>query len=617
MNTKSRLIIIVFFIIASLILVWPNIGTRTIEVGFLPEITEEERAQAMDDLSNYLNEVYPGKYSAEASAEKPEMFLIRGNFIQAAFLNDLSRLNHVDPENIKVQPLWVEQKLKARPFKLGLDLQGGMNLLLEADFEKLQKQIDARFPAEYVANLHTRISQAVDEDEKANLEFELEQIEDSRNFTPEKKREYVSGALEIIRSRIDKTGVSDPLIRIQGNDKIEISLPGVASPQAAKKLISSTARVEYHLSEPAGSGGVGQYTQLAFPYFSEYAALESDAQRENLIKKIEKEIKLPYNLGLYVYWDRNPTDERRKLVPQRFMVLEREIALSGDAITPNTYVGFDSERLQQTVNFSLTPEGTKKFGEVTTANRGRQLAILIDDKIRSAPTINDPILTGSAMIHGSFTQQEAKDLALIIKEGALPVPMMIVEERSVGPSLGYESISKGVKAITLGLILVAIFMVIYYHAAGVVAVIALVLNLLFMSAILALMDFTITLPGLAGVVLTLGMIVDANVIIYERIREEIARGKSFRLAITQGFDRATWTILDSNLTTMLAAIVLSNFGVGPIKGFAVTLFIGILTSLFTSLYATKTLFYSITYDLNVRSFSLGWSKRPKNTEASA
>ncbi len=615
MNTKSRLSVIAIFIVISFILVWPNIGSRTIEVGFLPDLTEEERQATTKELSDYLERVYPDRYTGKPSPDNPNAYLIDGNFIQAAFLNELSRINNVDPENIKVRPLWVEEKMKARPFKLGLDLQGGMNLLMEADFAKLQKQLDARFPAEYVASLHTKISEATGENEKKNLEFELQQIEDARNFTPEKKKEYVSGALEIIRSRIDKTGVSDPLIRLQGDDKVEISLPGVASPQHAKKLISSTARVEYHLSEKPAAGGAGKYTQLALPYFAEYAKLQSDALRENFIKEVEGKIGLPYQLGIYVYWDRDPNDERRKLVPQRFMVLEREIALSGDAITPNTYVGFDSERLQQTVNFSLTPEGTKKFGDITTENRGRQLAILIDDKIRSAPTINDPILNGSAMIHGSFTQQEAKDLALIIKEGALPVPMMIVEERSVGPSLGYESISKGLKAITLGLILVAVFMLLYYHIAGIVAVIALVLNLLFMSAILALMDFTITLPGLAGVVLTLGMIVDANVIIYERIREEIARGKSFRLAITQGFERATWTILDSNLTTMLAAIVLSNFGVGPIKGFAVTLFIGILTSLFTSLYVTKTLFYSITYDFNVKSFSLGWLK--KNREEAA
>ena len=233
------------------------------------------------------------------------------------------------------------------------------------------------------------------------------------------------------------------------------------------------------------------------------------------------------------------------------------------------------------------------------------MAIVIDDKIRSAPNIDEPILGGSAQISGGFTPQEAKDLALIIKEGALPVPMNIGQERSIGPTLGKESIQKGVFAILVGLLAVSIFMLIYYNMAGLIANLSLVLNLIIMSAILSLMDFTITLPGLAGVVLTLGMAVDANVIIYERIREELGRGKTYKAAIPQGFERATLTIVDSNLTTVIAAIVLSQFGIGPIKGFAVTLFIGILSSLFTSLFVTKTILYWFIFDVNLKKIPMG------------
>ena len=614
MNIQSRVVVILIVVILSVLLVWPNLGKREITVHFLPDLTEEALDANIKEISDYLTVRYSKRYSSEVvetagvGDKKVKVLKVHGYFVQAAFLNELSRLNGVDSEKVKLEPMWMETKLKAKPFKLGLDLQGGMNLLMEADFEKLRSQLNDRYPESYIKEKKDKLAATKDEDEKEKIEFELKQIAEAVDFTDEKKREYVAGALEIIRSRIDKTGVSEPMIRMQGDDKIELSLPGVASPEQAKKIISSTARVEYKLSEPAVENGAGVYLQKAVPFFADYAKMDSDATRENYIKHVEQEIKLPPQYSLNVYWDKDPADLKGRLKPQYFMVLERIAALSGDDMTPNTYVGFDSERIQNTVNFQLTPEGTRKFAELTTKNRGRQLAILIDDKIRSAPSIGDPILTGSAMINGSFTQQEAKDLALIIKEGALPVPMKIVEEKSVGPSLGYESIRKGVTAVLIGLVAVAVFMILYYNVAGFIAVIGLILNLLFMSALLALMDFTITLPGLAGVVLTLGMAVDANVLIYERMREEIRRGKGLKVAISQGFEKATLTILDSNLTTMMAAIVLSQFGVGPIKGFAVSLFIGILASLFVALYVTQTLFNAMAFSWNFKRIPVGWGK---------
>lgn len=613
MNTRSRLVVILISLVAAFMLVWPNIGVREVEVGFEPGLSEAGQEETIQRIDKHVKLHYPGRYSGEPAetvtnqGHVEKIYLITGSFVQTAFLNELSRIEGVRSDMIRVRPMWVEENLKAKPFKLGLDLQGGMNLLLAGDFEKLKKQIEVRYPEKYINELNAKLITTQDENEKKAIQFELDQIADSLNFSPEKKKEYVQGALEIIRSRIDSTGVSEPLIRLQGEDKIEISLPGVASPEQAKKIIQNTARVEYRLSIAPGEAGVN-YSQAAGAWFEEYAKLESDSQREALLSKIEKEINLPLEYGVFVKWAKDPEDIR-KLVPRNFLILERQISLSGDDMMPNAYVAFDDERVQHIINFSLTTEGAKKFGEITTKNSGKQLAIMIDDKVRSDPRINEPILGGQASISGDFTSQEAKDLALIIKEGALPVPMTIVEERSVGPSLGYESISKGVTAILYGLIGVAIFMIAYYHVGGVIAVFTLVFNLLFMSAILALMNFTITLPGLAGVVLTLGMIVDANVIIYERIREELARGKSFKLSVTQGFERATLTILDSNLTTMMAAIVLTQFGVGPIKGFAVTLFIGILTSLFTSLYVSRTFFYSLTYDFNVQKFSIGWMRK--------
>ncbi|RME90524.1 MAG: protein translocase subunit SecD, partial [Candidatus Hydrogenedentota bacterium] len=555
--------------------------------------------------------------SSENKFQEKEI-VIRGRGIQAAFLNEISRLKGVDPNNIHVDKLWVEKKLKANPFKFGLDLQGGMNLVLEADFDKMMQQLKNAYDEEYLKKLDEKIKAEKNSDKKKGHEYEKERILDMLNLTEEKKRKYVAQALEIIRSRIDKTGVSEPLIRIQGNDKIEISLPGVASPEHAKKIISSTAKVEYRLAEPPEGNAPGPYTRKAQAYFPEYLKKRGEAQREAFLREVEKKIGLPRDkYQLFVYWERDPKDPKSKLKPKRFIVLEKKVALSGDDISPNTYAGFDPNTMQNTVYFHLTAEGTKKFAEITTKNKGRQLAILIDGKVRSAPNINEPILGGSAQISGSFTPQEAEDLALIIKEGALPVPMKIVEERSVGPTLGQESIEKGVNAILTGFMLVIAFMILYYHVAGLVATIVLFLNLLFMAALLAWMDFTITLPGLAGVVLTVGMAVDANVLIYERIREELKKGKRIKMAVAQGFDRATWTILDANITTLIAAIVLSKFGVGPIKGFAVTLFIGIVSSLFTSLYITKTIFYWMAFDLNVSHIPIGFYKKAKVQEASA
>ncbi|MDH4200579.1 MAG: protein translocase subunit SecD [Spirochaetia bacterium] len=629
-NSKSSFLIIFLVIAISVLFIWPNIGKKTVDVHFQPGLSEEQIHKSAESLKDYLSRYYSGRYEGslvETSAapedmskelpqdlkskkEKEYIFRVTGKFVQAAFINELYRQPGVDPERIIVKKLWVEDNLKAKPFKLGLDLQGGMNLLMEADFDKLKRQLDERYPEQYIGGLKKRLEVEKDKNEKNKIKNELDQINRIMTFTSEQKKEYVQGAMEIIHSRIDKTGVAEPLIRVQGDDKIEISLPGVASPEQAKKIVSSTARVEYHLSEPV-TNGEGRYQNAANSHFAKYVKIESEAQRYEYIKEVEKLINLPVQYGIYVYWSKDPEMKTKNTIPRQFLVLERKISMSGDDITPNTYVGFDQENVQNTVNFQLTPEGTKKFAKVTTENIGKFLAILIDDKVRSYPTIRSAIATGSAQISGDFSPQEAKDLALIIKEGSLPVPMKIVEERSIGPSLGKESIQNGVFAIALGMMGVAIYMILYYHIPGMISIFALSLNVLFMSALLAMIDYTITLPGLAGVVLTFGMIVDANVIIYERVREELGRGKSLKLALELAFEKSAITIFDSNLTTIVAAILLMQFGVGPIKGFAVTLCIGILTSLFTSLYVSKVVFSFLVYDLKVKKMSFGFGKYKK------
>lgn len=624
MNSSRSSFILIFFVIAvSILYVWPNIGERTIHVHFLPTLSRQEVQASADKLTDYLQRYYKGRYKgklvevkskdSDGIETKESVFDINGHFIQAAFINELHRQPGVDRERIDVEKMWVEKHLKAKPFKLGLDLQGGMNLLMEADFDKLKKQLEEQYPPDYVNQLKKKLETEKNKNEKRKIEAELDQIDRTLNLTSKQKISYIEGAMQIIDSRINKTGVSEPLIRRQGDDKIEISLPGVASPEQAKKIISSTARVEYHLSAPIINGDV-QYQSEANAYFSKYLALSTDSQKEAYIPQVERLIHLPRKYGIYVFWGKDPSGKSRHPVARQFLVLESTPAMTGDDIAPNAYAGVDHEKVQNTVNFQLTPQGSKKFAKLTSENIGKFLAITIDNKVRSYPSINSAIVTDKAMISGDFSAQEAKDLAMIIKEGSLPVPMNIVEERSIGPSLGKESIAHGVFAIVLGMIGVAIYMMLYYHLPGMISIFGLALNVLFMSAFFAMIDFTVTLPGLAGVVLTFGMIVDANVIIYERVREELHSGKSLKLALEMAYDRSSMTILDSNFTTIVAAIILMQFGVGPIKGFAVTLCIGILTSVFTSLYVSKSIFSFLATDLKINKLSFGLGKYRKIVE---
>ena len=616
MNNKTRLFTILFSITLAILLVWPNIGERTIHVKFKESLSVEDQKLAAQELGKFLQNFYSDKYSWEIN-DKPEIeVIIKGSFVQTAFLNELGRQNGVDSSRVTLEKMWVEENLMARPFKLGLDLQGGMNLVLEADFDKLKTQLERQYPQAYREDLQKRMEAETDSKKKASLETELKQIAETLNFSDARKKADTEGALEIIRSRIDKTGVSEPLIRLQGSDKVEISLPGVASPEQAKKVISSTARVEYRLGEKTGSN----YSDKANEFFNEYIELDSDFKRQNFITELERKINLPPDLGIYVFQSKTSNSEKGSaLKPVYFKVLENEVSLSGDSMSRNVYSNFDPETVppQYTVEFELTSAGREKFAQLTTDNKGRELAILIDGMIRSHPRINEPITGGRARITGNFTQQESRDRALILREGALPVPMKIVEERSVGPSLGQESIENGLTAILFGLLAIVTYMVLYYHAFGLIANLALVLNLLFMSALFALMDFTITLPGLAGVVLTLGMAVDANVIVYERIKEELKKGKKLITAISLGFENATRTILDSNLTTLIAAIILaSKLGSGPIKGFGVTLFVGILSTLFTTLFINRSLIFALVIYMGIKKISIGWGKTDSSAVAS-
>jgi SecD/SecF fusion protein len=404
---------------------------------------------------------------------------------------------------------------------LGLDLKGGMHLVLKVDTEKLND---------------------------------------------EEKKDAVPRAIEIIRNRIDKIGAAEPIIQRQGESEILVQLPGITDSEKAKKVIGMVAQLEFRLvnSNP---------------------------------KDLEEALKGSVPAGYILRYIKKDGDEP--------VLLEDKVALSGKTIA-DAIVDFDSQTFGQPyISLKLNAEGTKQFAKITKENVNERLAIIMDDTVLSAPNIIDPILSGNAQITGQFSYEEASTLALALRSGALPAPMRIEEERTIGPLLGQDSIKAGINAAVLGAALVFVFMVVYYLRAGLIADMALLLNLLLIFGIMGFLNqmlpespLTLTLPGIAGIILTLGMAVDANVLINERIREELQNGRPLPASVNSGFSKALSAIVDSNATTLIAAFMLFQFGSGPIKGFAVTLTIGLLSSLFTAIFVSKTIF-SLLLELKV------------------
>jgi preprotein translocase subunit SecD len=363
-------------------------------------------------------------------------------------------------------------------------------------------------------------------------------------------------ALETIRNRIDQFGVSEPTIQKTGEDRILIQLPGVKDPKRAIDLIGKTALLEFKLAD------------------------EENSLQEALNGKVPLDSQVLYQRNV------NPETGEVKRVP---FLIKRRTLLTGDRLV-SARVQIETQFNQPYVSLEFDSRGAKIFERITQRNVKKKLAIILDDNVYSAPVIQEKISGGRAQITGRFSMDEARDLAIVLRAGSLPAPVNIMEERTVGPSLGRDSIEQGVNSIIIGSIGVIVFMVIYYNLSGVVANIALILNIVFILAALAAFRATLTLPGIAGIVLTVGMAIDANVLIFERTREELRSGKTPRASIDGGYSKAMITILDSNITTLIAAIFLFQFGTGPIKGFAVTLSIGIIASLFTAIVVTRWIF---------------------------
>jgi preprotein translocase subunit SecD len=500
-------------------------------------------------------------------------------------------------------PTWFTKVIPTEKIHQGLDLQGGMHLILEVEAEKAVESYVERIKNNLKDDLKEKgIPVGKIEREKTDrifLEFsgakekvdnllaqryvamrELSTSEsggiwkyqlvlDSKEVEYAKKK-AIDQALETIRNRIDQFGVSEPEITLQGTDRILIQLPGIRDPQRAKSLIGRTALLEFKLVDEEGDLE---------------AALKGNVPEGDII--LYQRVVDPKTGGV-------------KKVP----FLLREKTLMTGEVLKDARIALDSQFHESYIALEFDDIGAKLFEQITGANVKKRLAIILDDNVYSAPVIQERIAGGRAQITGRFTTDEANELAIVLRAGALPAPVKIIEERTVGPSLGQDSIRQGIISILISAALIVLFMIFYYRFSGVIADIALILNVILVFAVLALLRATLTLPGIAGLVLSVGMSVDANILIHERIKEELRWGKTMRAAIDQGYHRAFTTIIDSNLTTVIAALFLYQFGAGPVKGFAVTLFWGIVANIFTAVFITRWVFDYLTLKVKIKKLSI-------------
>ncbi|HEB68193.1 MAG TPA: protein translocase subunit SecD [Desulfobulbus sp.] len=516
-------------------------------------------------------------------------------------------------------PSWWKKYLAPGGLKLGLDLQGGMHLVLRVDLDKAvensldlaasdlkdglaEKNISAvrldsgdkqqiTFTLPNTGAVDT-VNQIIKED-FPNLDITvkadpgtfpritLKLTKDEINFI---HKNAVNQSLEIIRNRIDQFGVAEPVILRQGENEIVIQLPGIKDPDRAMGLIGQTAQLEFKLV--ADDTGV------------DLQKLIGDAIKAGQWKWGESRKQLNLALqsrlpkGTEIYFQRI-IDKQTKKESRVPILLNSQVLMTGEMVK-NAQVRIGGSFNEPYVSLDLTGRGGKLFGNITEKNVGKRLAIVLDDVVRSAPVIREKILGGSAQISGSFTHEEATDLAIVLRVGALPAPVEIIQNLTVGASLGHDSINKGLTSGLFGALMVLVFMVIYYRLSGIIADLALALNIFFLFAGLAILGATLTLPGIAGIILSIGMAVDANVLIFERMREEFELGKSVKSGVDAGYNKAFWSIVDSQVTTLITAMALFLFGTGPIKGFAITLSLGIIFNLFAVLFCSR-LIYDILY----------------------
>lgn len=565
-----------------------------------------------------------------------------GNYLEQ---NYIAGLPAEQAEQYREENLTELRELRTESLSLGLDLQGGMHVTLQLDTPQLIRELAGQFSDDALENLISDAARQAFQNNEDFIGVFAEMFEarnpngrlsryfrsDAANITrrstneevlaylEEQQAEAVDRAIQVIRNRINRFGVTEPSITKQGESRVVVQLPGVANKERVRNLLKGTARLEFRLmANPqqlqAAQEQIVQYysrvsqpdtaaadtvirpsqnpllqvlnVRLRNPYLFGYAAATDTAEVNELLSRPEVQRLLPRNAVLL--WESSPFRTTQNGIGlYRLIGVRDEIEMSGEVITEAS-VTFDRANRPQ-VSISMNAQGARMWSRITGANVGEPIAIILDGLVYSFPNVQSKITGGESQITGLGSVAEAEDLVTILLSGALPAPLEIIGERTVGASLGEEAIQSGLSSTIISFIIVAIFMIVYYRKGGSVADIALVFNIIFILGILASFKATLTLPGIAGLVLTIGMAVDANVLIFERIREEQDAGKTLRASIDAGYKNAMSAIIDGNVTTFFVGVILFSFGIGPIKGFAVTLMAGIVTTLFSAIVITRVL----------------------------
>lgn len=579
MNKLTRFVILLAVLALCLVFLWPSITwywrtpkeTQDLALGSLQNIRDYAMAQSAEDVRGIMamakeksDSALPAKYdwikktvseeyklmSRHAPSQLTVTDALSAYQSEAAFMNVFQ--NHYRDQILKVR------KVYNNSVKLGLDLSGGMNIIVKAD-------LDAALASQKASDMGLIVSD--------------EQF----------KEQAMEQAIDTLSSRIDRFGLTSPVIRKQGEDRIYIEIPGAAQADAINTIIRGKGILNFRLVDMESS-------EAFRTYYNQHPATAFTADG-----KLADPTVIPADCEVIGYYqeDEYGLDERID-----WLVVKKEIALDGEHIKGAT-VSSNNLTARPEVNFTLDAEGAVSFGEFTGMHRGEYLAIVSDDQIKSYARINDAITGGRVAITG-FGLEEAQNIQRVLQTAWLNVPLSVESQQVIGATLGRETIKKGLTALIVGLVAILIFMLVYYTGAGFNACVAQVLNLYIMFAILSALNLTITLSSIAGMILTIGMAVDANVIIFERIKEELRLGKTRVSAINAGFKNAFWAIMDSNVTTFIAALFLSQLGTGAIQGFAVSLAIGVISSVFTALFVSRLMFDFFTDTFKNEKLNIGW-----------
>ena len=575
MNKRTRLLVLLAVIALCFVFLWPSISwygrtpkeVQQLALGSTENIKNYAELKAAEDVRKIkkldLTSAISEEYSwLKKDVSKRYKTLDKKVPAELTWKDVLSAYDSELDFMSVFQTRYRDQILKAKRYyensvKLGLDLSGGMNIIVKADLDAALASMGDAVAAENAADF---------------------------------KKEAMANAIENLSSRIDKFGLTSPVIRQQGDDRIYIEIPGAAQADAINTLIMGKGILNFRLAD-----------MDATTAFKSYYA-QNPATTFNALGELMDPSVIPEDcevFGVYTK-DEYGLDERYD-----WLVVKKEVALDGQHVK-SAEVRADEFTNQPEVCFNLDSEGAELFADFTAAHVGDYLAIVSDNKVKSNARIQSAITGGSVSLSGSFSYEEADNIKKVLQTAWLNVPLEVESQQVIGASLGEDAIRAGAKAILLGLGLILIFMLIYYKASGINAVVAQVLNLFMMFSILSAFNYSLTLSSIAGMILTIGMAVDANVLIFERIKEELRQGKSRPVAISMGFDNAFWAIMDSNITTFIAAIFLSQLGTGAIQGFAVSLAIGVVSSVFTALFVSRLIFDFDTDVLHAKKVSIGW-----------